>query len=110
MLQVRQPQMSCLTFLFLSRTAAGGWATVLHQLADLLIALEPFLGLYNNVMQNRGIYFPICKSFVICAATLIIDNERVYPKPQAFLHHNQSSDSTIIIVKGTNVQKAHMKV
>ena len=30
---------------------------------------------------------------------LVINNEGVYPIPKTFLHHNQSSDASIIIFK-----------
>lgn len=87
-----------------------GIAGVLKQPAHLHFTMEAVLCLKGHRHQRIGIGAPGGNSAVISAPFLIVDDKGIDTVTQAFLQHNQAADPAVIIHKGMNLLKAHMKV
>jgi len=56
------------------------------------------------------IFAPGGDTAVVGASTFVVDDEWIDSVTQAFLHHDQAADATIVILKGADLLEADMKV
>ena len=74
------------------------------------LSLEAHLGFHADIHQNTAVLVPLADAIQIASAALIIDDEGRNLMPEAFLEHQQASNATITILKGTDAFKSNMEV
>ena len=83
---------------------------MLGQLLQLDLGIEAALGFHHNFGQNAAVIVPFPETFHVTGPALIIQNEGHHIMPQAFLKHDQPTDSTVVIFEGKDSFEAHMEV
>ena len=85
-------------------------AGVLEERAELHFALEAFLCFEGYGHQWLVIFAPVGNTAVVGASALIADDEWGDAVTQAFLHHDQATNSAVVIFKGMDPLEADMEV
>ena len=83
---------------------------MLGQLLQLNLGIEAALGFHHNFGQNAAVIVPFPKTFQITCPALIVQNEGHHIMPQAFLEHDQASNSAVVIFERKDPFEAHMEI
>ena len=83
---------------------------MLGQLLQLNLGIEAALGFHHDFGQDASVIVPFPEAFQVACPALIIQDEGHHIMPQAFLEHDQPSNSTVIVFEGENPLEAHMEV
>ena len=70
---------------------------------------ETILCLSNNANKHIRIFVPFTESLQILGPSLIIKDEGHYSVSQTLLKHNQSSHTSVSILKGEDSTKVNME-
>ena len=83
---------------------------MLGQLLQLNLGIEAALGFHHHFSQNTAVVVPFPEAFQVACPALIIQDKGHHIMPQAFLEHDQPSDSAVTIFERKDPLEAHMEV
>ena len=82
----------------------------LHEALQGDLSLEAHLGFHTDIHQNAAVLVPLADAVQIAGAALIIDDKGCDTVAQAFLEHQQATDTTIAILEGADALELNMKI
>ena len=88
----------------------GEKAVVTIEFQYLQLPVKAFLCFVAGASQGGWVGGPTLNALGIVLPVLVIYNKRSDVMPKAFLYHNQSTDTAIIVIKWVYPFKAHMEV
>ena len=74
------------------------------------LRLETHLRFHADIHQNTAILVPLADTIQIAGAALIVDDEGRDLVPEAFLEHQQATDTTIAIFEGMDALEPDMEI
>ena len=83
---------------------------VLMELLQGDLSFKAHLRFHADIQQDATIIVPLADAVEVSGAALIIDDKGCDTVAQAFLEHQQATDTTIAILEGTDALELNMKI
>ena len=83
---------------------------VLMELLQGDLGLKAHLSFHADIDQDAAIIVPLTDAVEVAGAALIVDDEGYDIVTEAFLEHQQATDTTVAILEGADTLKLHVEI
>ena len=74
------------------------------------LSFEAHLSFHADIQEDTALLVPLTDAIEIAGAALIVDDKGRDTVAQAFLEHQQATDTTIAILEGADALELNMKI